>query len=162
MNVHGTLLTRNTKSENKSINGIICSHLPLYRNRRENKLNKLFSFSPHNSPRTIMFEKRSHVALQISFSWERTSSPWSLRAASSAALSIPRPIPNLGCRSGGKKHGVAPLRTRACTADLCASRGRITTLLRWRGGAARSPESLLTPPFACGELLPAGCWCVEL
>lgn len=43
-------------------------------------------------------------------------------------MPIPRLTPDSGCRAGGKKHGAAPLRTSACTADLCASRGRITTL----------------------------------
>lgn len=58
-----------------------------------------------------------------------TWSPCSLSAASSATVPTPRLTPDSGWRRGGRKQGVAPLRTRACTADLCASRGRITTLL---------------------------------
>lgn len=71
-----------------------------------------------------------------------TSSPCSFSAAFSSAVLTPRPTPDSGWRSGRRKHGVAPLRTSACTADLCASRGRITTLLR--------------PPLPLP--LPAGAW----
>lgn len=68
----------------------------------------------------------SHRALCI----HCTSSPCSFSAAFSSAVPTPTLTPDSGWRSGGRKQGVAPLRTSACTADLCASRGRITTLLR--------------------------------
>lgn len=79
-----------------------------------------------------------------------TSSPCSRSAVSNANVPIPREFPISGCRTGVKKHGVAPLSTKACTADLWASRGRIITLFRctaapWPSGRDPTPLPSLLP-----------------